>query len=238
MIFAAGLGTRLKPLTDYKPKALVEIKGKPILEHLINRMKKFGFNEFVINVHHFANQIVDFLEKNRNFGSDIDISDETDELLDTGGGILKAEKFLNNEDSFLIYNVDIYSDINPHEIIEFHKQNKALATLSVKQADSARKLFFDSQNQLCEWKNTKTGEIKTARIPTGEMQGLAFNGIHVVNPEIFKYITETGKFSIIDLYLRLAETKKISAFQSSYQFWFDLGKPENIVQAEKLTDNQ
>ncbi len=230
MIFAAGLGTRLRPLTDHKPKALVEINGTPMLELLILKLKKFGFNDFVINIHHFSDQIVQFLKEKNNFNSDIAISDETDELLDTGGGILKAKDLLKSSGRFLIYNADIFCDINPGELIEYHDKHDALATLSVRNAKSNRKLIFDSNNFLCRWENNMTNEIKTARMPIGQVSAFAFNGIHVLNESIFDMITETGKFSIIDLYLRLAENNKISAFESPFTHWYDLGKPENIEQ--------
>ena len=233
MIFAAGLGTRLGPLTDNKPKALVELNGVPLLEHLILKLKNQGFNDFVINVHHFADQIETFLEKNNNFDSKIEISDERNLLLETGGAILKAEKNLEVSSLFMIHNADIITDIDLNELIEQHRMNNALVTLAVQKRDSSRKLFFDEKNYLCQWKNINTNKIKKARIPVGSMTGLSFSGIHIINSNIFKLITERGKFSIIDLYLRLAENHKISAFETNHSYWYDLGKPENISEAEK-----
>jgi NDP-sugar pyrophosphorylase family protein len=232
MIFAAGLGTRLKPLTNNMPKALVEVNGKPMLEILISKLKMYGFNEFVINVHHFADQIITYLNNNNNFGSKIVISDESNELLDTGGGILKAKEYLLGSDSFLVVNVDILTDINLDDLINEHYKNKALATLSVRHPNSDRLLKFDDANYLCRWENIQTNEIKQARDPIGSLNAYSFNGIHVIQSTIFERITETGKFSIIDLYLRLAKKTQISAYQSNYTYWFDLGKPENIIQAE------
>lgn len=234
MILAAGLGTRLKTLTKHKPKALVELNGKPILEHLILKLKSQGFNDFVINVHHFADQIEDFLKENKYFDSNIEISDERTMLLETGGGLLKAEHFLSNSKSFIIYNADIFSNIDLRQLISFHKENNSLATLVVKDRSTSRKLLFDENNTLCQWKNYKTNEIKEARAPVGELTPFAFSGIHIINSEIFKYISETGKFSIIDLYLRLAKKHKISAYEMKHSYWFDLGKPENIIQAENF----
>ena len=234
MILAAGLGTRLETLTKDKPKALVELNGKPILEHLILNLKSQGFNDFVINVHHFADQIEDFLKKNNNFNSNIEISDERELLLETGGGLLKAQQFLSDTKNFIIYNVDIYSDIDLRKLISSHKKNKSLATLVVRDRNTSRKLLFDETNTLCQWRNYTTNEIKEAGIPIGELSPMAFSGIHIVNSEIFKHITETGKFSIIDLYLRLARNHKISAFETQHSYWIDLGKPENILEAEKL----
>ena len=234
MILAAGLGTRLEDLTKNKPKALVELNGKPILEHLILNLKSQGFNDFVINVHHFADQIEDFLKKNNNFNSNIEISDERELLLETGGGLLKAQQFLSDTKNLIIYNVDIFSDIDLRQLISSHKKNKSLATLVVRDRNTSRKLLFDETNTLCQWRNYNTNEIKEAGIPIGELSPMAFSGIHIVNSEIFKHITETGKFSIIDLYLRLAKNHKISAFETQHSYWIDLGKPENILEAEKL----
>jgi NDP-sugar pyrophosphorylase family protein len=233
MIFAAGMGTRLRPITDKIPKALVEINGIPMLEHLILKFKHIGFNEFVINVHHFPDQIIDFIKKKSNFNSKIYISDESDMLLDTGGGLLKAKELLNDTTSFMIYNVDIFTDIDPLKLIEFHHNNKAIATLSVRNANASRKLFFDENNFLCQWKNFQSNETKQSRNPKGEMKAFAFNGIHIIDSNMFKLITETGKFSIVDLYLRLARENQISAFESPFSFWYDLGKPETILQVEK-----
>jgi len=233
MIFAAGLGTRLKPLTNNKPKALVELNGKPMLEHLILRLKNQGFNDFVINVHHFADQIESFLKRNNNFNSNIEISDERKQLLGTGGGILKAEKYLKSSEIFIIHNADIFCDIDLNKIIEQHRKNDALATLAVQNRDSSRKLLFDEDNYLCQWKDIKTNKIKEARIPVGSVTEWSFSGIHIINSSIFKYIVEKGKFSIIDLYLRLAKDHKISAFETKHSYWFDLGKPKNILEAEK-----
>ncbi|NPA44995.1 MAG: nucleotidyltransferase family protein [Chlorobi bacterium] len=232
LIFAAGLGTRLKHLTKNKPKALVEFNGKPILEHLILNLKSQGFNNFVINVHHFADQIETFLKEKNYFNSNFEISDEREMLLETGGGLLKAKPFLLNSENFIIYNADIFSDINLAELISEHKKNKALATLAVHERETSRKLLFNEENELCEWKNFATNEVKIAKKTNSKLTAWAFTGIHIVNNEIFNHITETGKFSIIDLYLRLAKKHKISAYKSNHTFWFDLGKPENIKDAE------
>ncbi|MCD4793114.1 MAG: nucleotidyltransferase family protein [Bacteroidales bacterium] len=233
MIFAAGLGTRLKPLTDNKPKALVELNGKPVLEHLILRLKKQGFNDLVINVHHFADQIESFLKKNNNFNANIEISDERKQLLETGGGLLKAKRFLESSEIFIIHNVDIFCDIDLNKLIEEHRKNDATATLVVQKRDSSRKLLFDETNALCQWKNYQTNETKEVRKANGKLQPWSFSGIHIINSSIFKFIIEKSKFSIIDLYLRLAEDHKISAFETKHNYWFDLGKPENILEAEK-----
>lgn len=237
LIFAAGLGTRLKHLTKDKPKALVKFNGKPILEHLILNLKNQGFNSFVINVHHFADQIENFLKSNNNFNAKIEISDERKMLLETGGGLLKAKPFLINEENFIIYNADIFSDINLKELISEHKKNKALATLVVQERETSRKLLFNTKNELCQWKNFATNEIKVAKETNYKLKAWAFTGVHIVSNQIFNYITEAGKFSIIDLYLRLAKEHKISALKSNKNYWFDLGKPENIINAENYIKN-
>lgn len=233
-ILAAGLGTRLKDLTAEKPKALVLINGKPMLEHLILKLKAQGFKNFVINVHHFADQIEDFLKKNDNFKCNIQISQERAELLDTGGALLHARPYLEDAENIFIHNVDIFSDLNLGKLIYNHQQNNALATLAVYKRDSSRKLFFDDNMQLCKWKNKNTGEVKITRTAINKLSEFAFSGLHIVNSEIFNHITETGKFSIIDLYLRLAKTKKIIASESEYSYWFDLGKPETLIKAENM----
>ncbi len=237
MIFAAGLGTRLQGITKNTPKALVKVLGKPMLEHVINKLKCEGINEFVINVHHYADQINKFLDKNNNFDSKIYISDETNLLLETGGGLKKAEKYLSGNGNFLVYNVDIFSDVDIKKLILAHKQNNSLATLAVNKRESSRRLLFDEENYLCEWENITTGERKPARKPKGKLNALAFSGIHIINPRIFNLITETGKFSIIDVYLRLAKNYKISSFSFESEYWFDLGKPENIKQVELYLSN-
>lgn len=236
-ILAAGLGTRLKHLTENKPKAMVLFNGKTLLEHTILNLKLQGINDFVINVHHFAEQIIDFLKEKNNFNCNIQISDERAQLLDTGGAILHAKKLLENSENILIHNVDILSDINLNTIISFHEKNNALATLAVHKKNSSRKLLFDDKMQLCLWKNIITGEEKIAKENIENLKEFAFTGIHIINKDIFKYITEKGKFSVIDLYLRLAENYKIIAFETKYNYWFDLGKPETLRQAESKFKN-
>lgn len=234
MIFAAGRGTRLQPLTNKKPKALIEINGITMLELVIGKLKKYGISEFVINVHHFADQIIDFLNKKNNFNSIIHISDEREMLLETGGGLKKAEKFLSkNDEDFLVYNVDIFSNIDIFDLVKFHKKSKAIVTLAMQKRNSSRQLLFDEKNYLCAWKNILSGEIKKSRLVNGKLKSLAFSGIHLINPKIFKLISETGKFSIIDMYLRIAKNYKISAYKHNYSSYLDLGKHESIRKAEK-----
>jgi len=238
MIFAAGLGTRLKPFTQNKPKALAQVAGIPLLEIVIRNLQKFGINEFVINVHHFAAQITDFLRENNNFGSKVYISDETDLLLDTGGGFVKAKPFFSNHRAVLIHNVDILSDTNINDLLAYHFKNEALVTLAMRKRKTSRYLVFDADNQLCEWRNEKTGQIKVARnYNANNCNMLAYSGIQVIDTEIFNHITETGVFSIFDMHLRLATTHKIIAWEHNNPLWLDLGTPENLAQAELFVKN-
>lgn len=233
ILFAAGLGTRLKPFTDNHPKALAKVNGKTLLERNIEYLKSYGISEFVINVHHFANQIVDFLEKNENFGVKIQISDETSELLETGGGLVKAKDLLGNE-PFLVMNVDILTDLNISELMKFHWYHQPLVTLAVSDRKSSRKLLFEENNQLKGWKNLNSGErIIASEKPLTEK---AFSGIHIINPEIFKKMPNSGKFSIMTTYMELMKTEKILGFDHSGGVLVDVGKPESIAEAEKIFD--
>jgi len=232
MIFAAGLGSRLYPLTRDKPKALVEVAGKTLLRRAIEKVRDSGYNELVINVHHFGDQIISYLEANDNFGLSITISDEREELLDTGGGILKAAEWLDGNEPFLVYNVDVVSDIDLSLFRKYHLEKGGVATLAVRDRSTARYLAFDESLQLTGWKNIQTGE----EILSGENLGcnlLAFSGIQLIEPQIFKLITETGTFPIIQLYLRLAVNQAIYGYKDPSSIWMDLGKPQQIIAAEK-----
>lgn len=228
IIFAAGLGTRLQPWTNTKPKALVEYKNAPLLQHVILKLKSEGFDEIIINIHHFADQVVDFVRKNDSFGAKINFSDETGLLLDTGGGLKKTADFFKNCESFLAYNVDILTDLNLQDFYNYHIENKAIATLAVQKRQTSRQLIFDKNGYLCKWKNVVTGEEKPAREISGTPLPYAFSGIHIISPKIFNKITETGVFSIIDVYLRLAKTEKIAFFDHTKSSWQDMGRKENF----------
>jgi len=250
-ILAAGLGTRLKPLTEYIPKALVEINGKPLLQILIEKLKQSGYTDIVINVHHFADLVIDFLNVNENFGVNIQISDEREQLLDTGGAILNARSFLENVPHFLVHNVDILSDINFSEILEHHVKSDALATIAVRDRSSDRKFLFNENLCLKGWQNTRTGEKRHCELQSSEaiqdtidcfatlamtaekLIPLAFSGIHIISSEIFKHIKQRGKFSIIDTYLNLAKTFDIGGFRHDEGFWLDVGKPEKLELAQR-----
>ena len=236
MILAAGLGTRLRPLTDNRPKALVEIAGRTLLEITLSRLRASGVSEVIVNVHHFPDMILEYLAKNKNFGMRIEISRE-DVLLDTGGGLKKAAPFfLENSNSrekpFILHNVDVLTSIDLRQFADFHNKNQALATLAVQGRRTSRFLLFDQQLQLC---GRRTGEQKTEMVRSSKQpEALAFSGIHVISPRIFSMMTEEGAFSIIDCYLRLAaQGEKILAFRSDEYYWRDLGRPENVGRAEE-----
>ena len=231
MIFSAGLGTRLKPFTDNHPKALAVVNGKPLLQRNIEYLKSFGINEIVINVHHFADQIIEFLEDNNYFGIEITISDETDQVLETGGGLVKAKA--NFEEDFLVMNVDILTDLNLADFIKAHQKNKALVTLAVSDRNSSRKLFFNKQNELKGWRNLKTDEEIKAVDSLDNCKDLAFSGIHVISPTLFDKITEKGKFSIMKVYMDLMKTESIIGFDHSGGILIDVGRPESVLEAEQ-----
>ena len=230
MIFAAGLGTRLKPFTNNHPKALAVVNGKPLLQRNIEYLKSFGIDEIVINVHHFADQIIEFLEENNYFGIEIIISDETDQVLETGGGLVKAKA--NFEEDFLVMNVDILTDLNLAEFIKAHRENKALVTLAVSDRNSSRKLFFNEKNELKGWRNLKTEEEIKAVDSLDNCKDLAFSGIHVISPALFDKITEKGKFSIMKVYMDLMQTESIIGFDHSGGILIDVGRPESVTEAE------
>lgn len=238
MILAAGLGTRLRPLTDGRPKALVEVGGRTLLEIALARLSSFGIREVIINVHHFAEKIVDYLKENRNFGMEIAVSREDGLLLDTGGGLKKAAYFFlqnstSTEEPLLLHNVDVISTIDLRRITQFHLENHALATLAVQQRQSSRYLLFDDQLQLCGRKSSADGKPELVR-HSPHLRPLAFSGIHVISPRLFSLMTEEGVFSIITPYLRLAaQGEKILAFRADEYQWRDLGRLDDVRQADQ-----
>ncbi len=237
MILAAGLGTRLRPLTDNRPKALVEIAGRTLLEITLSRLRAFGIREVIINVHHFADMILEYLKANDNFGMRIEVSRE-EVLLDTGGGLKKAAYFFLEdsgrcEEPFILHNVDVISTIDFRRMVQFHTENQALATLAVQDRETTRYLLFDEQLRLCgrRYAGEKKAEPEFVRT-SQRAQALAFSGIHVISPRLFAMMTEEAVFSVITLYLRLAaQEENILAFRADEYYWRDLGKPENVVQA-------
>ena len=231
LILAAGKGTRLKPFTDNHPKALAVVNNVPLLERNIKFLQNYGINDFVINVHHFGEQIIDFLQEKENFGAKIEISDEKNELLETGGGLVFAKKYLENEENFLIMNADILTDLNISEFVKFHLSHQNVATLAVSDRVSSRKLMFNEDMILKGWVNKTTGETKLSEF-NKNFKELAFSGIHCVNSSIFDKIKRTGKFSIMEEYLDLMFENHIQGFQHNAKL-IDVGRPESVVEAEK-----
>ncbi|MDQ0591959.1 MurNAc alpha-1-phosphate uridylyltransferase [Chryseobacterium ginsenosidimutans] len=231
LIFAAGKGTRLKPFTDHHPKALAKVNGIPLLERNIHYLKSFGIKDFVINVHHFGNQIIDFLKQNDNFGCHIEISDESKELLETGGGLIFAKPFLDHGEDFLIMNADILTNINITDLVVYHKKIKDFATLAVSDRESSRKLLFNDDLVLRGWLNVQTGEQRLAEFNKG-FKALAFSGVHCINPSIFEKIKRKGKFSVMEEYLDLMHTEHIHGFVHD-SILIDVGRPESVIEAEK-----
>jgi len=239
MILAAGFGTRLRPLTESIPKALVEVNSRPILEIIILRLIKYGFRDIIVNVHHHYDQIIDFLRTNNNFGINIQISDEKDQILDTGGGIKKASWFLDGDQPFLIHNVDVISDIDLKEMYDFHCHKKPLATLAVKDKDSARSLLFNGSYKLCGWENSKTGVSKIiSHVSDSDIIRIGFCGIHVIDPIVFDHMDDKKAFSIITTYMNLAESYYIYGYPAEDNLWIDIGsfsklKHANTIEQEK-----
>ncbi len=233
MILAAGLGTRLRPLTDHRPKALVEIAGRTLLEITLSRLLASGIREVIINVHHFAGAILDYLKTNDNFGMRIEVSRE-DVLLDTGGGLKKAAYFFLEDskrldEPFILHNVDVISTIDFQRMVQFHAENQALATLAVQNRETARYLLFDEQLKLCGRRHGQETEFVRS---SKQVQALAFSGIHVISPRLLAMMIEEGVFSIITSYLRLAaQGENILAFRADEYYWRDLGRPDDVVQA-------
>jgi NDP-sugar pyrophosphorylase family protein len=252
MILAAGLGTRLRPLTNHRPKALVEVAGRTLLEITLARLHTFGVSEVIVNVHHFADQVADYLRVHNNFGMRIEVSRE-EELLDTGGGLKKAAWFfledsatraaLKEEAPFILHNVDVLSNLDLGRIVAAHVATRALATLAVQDRSTSRYLLFDEHHQLCGRSSTRELNLPDRRPelvrPCPNPVSLAFCGIHVISPRLLPMLTQDGAFSIITSYLRLAsQGEDISAFPADRYYWRDLGRPENISQAERDIQNK
>jgi NDP-sugar pyrophosphorylase family protein len=241
MVLAAGLGTRLRPLTNDRPKGLVEVGGRTLLEITLTRLRDFGIHDVIINVHHYTDMVIDHVMAAGNFGMHIEFSRE-DVLLDTGGGLKKAAWFLGGnssgadgqeEEPFILHNVDVISTIDLSRLVESHKKNNALATLAVQERKTSRYLLFDEHTELCGRRLVKEEKTEIVR-PSQHMTELAFTGIHVISPRIFPLLTEEGIFSIVPAYLRLAaQGEKTLAFRADEYYWRDLGNPENIQQAEQ-----
>lgn len=238
LIFAAGLGTRLKPITDSMPKALVPVAGRPMLEHVILHLKEQGFTDIVINIHYLGEQIIDFLKAHDNFGVNIYISDERREVLETGGGILKAADLLDDGEPFLVHNSDILTNIDLRQLYQQHLDSKANATLLVGHRDTSRYLIFDHTDTLCGWINKKTGEQKPEGFSYDPAlhYAWAFGGIHVISPTLLRYMREdgwSGKFSIIPFYLSVCHKARLKGCPiQPDRYWFDIGKMETLQEAD------
>jgi len=232
ILFAAGLGTRFKPWTDKHPKALAEVNGKTLLQRNIEYLQTYDITDVVVNVHHFPEQIIDVIEKNEGWGSSVTISDESDELLETGGGLLKA-KHLLFRDTILTLNVDILTEINLKHFLAHHQQQNTLITVAVSERETSRYLLFNKYNRLIGWRNKNTGEEKIV-IQAKDIFEKAYSGLAIFQPEALDLITLRGKFSLIDAYLELAPQNKIAAYDHTGERLIDVGKPESIRLAEQM----
>lgn len=233
LILAAGLGTRLKPFTDLHPKALALVNGKPVLQRNIEYLQHFGITNVMVNVHHFAGQVIDALQSNNGWGSTITISDESDGILETGGAIKKAGWFLEKTENCVVMNADILTDMPLNEMIDSHIRTMSIATLATSHRASSRYLLFNSSGQLCGWRNDTTGERKIP-FDHGTFIDKAFSGIQVLNREIFGLIRNTGKFSMIDVYLDICRNNRIDSFDHSAYQLIDIGTTEKLIQAGQM----
>ncbi len=244
MIFAAGLGSRLKPFTDRHPKALAEVGGTPMLGLVIGKLKRAGVTDMVVNVHHFATQITDYLDANGNFGVRIDVSDESDRLLDTGGGILAAREWLDGDAPFIVHNADILTDFDISDMVAAHNRGNADVSLLTASRKTSRYLLFDNDGNLRGWENISTGELKPASLTSADgLDALAFGGIHVISPRVFDALAGYSRdnygegrhtFSIIPFYVDSCDSLKISSYQPAGDYrWHDIGKPQSLVEANE-----
>jgi N-acetyl-alpha-D-muramate 1-phosphate uridylyltransferase len=233
MIFAAGLGTRFKPWTDKHPKALALVNGKSILQRNIEYLQQYGIRDVIINVHHFGDQVIDAVKNNRGWGSNAFISDERGEVLETGGGLLKAKDLFKTGDRFITCNVDILTDLDLEKLITFHEKHKPLISFAVTNRKTSRYFLFDENDRLCGWRNTKTGDERIV-IPKPGLIEKAYSCVVVFEPEIFSLIPFRGKFSLVEVYLNLAADHLILGYDHTGGRFVDVGKPESIAVAESL----
>ena len=236
MIFAAGLGTRFKPWTDTHPKALAPVNGKSLLQRNVEYLQQYGITDVIVNVHHFAEQVLDAIKINNGWGSHIQVSDESDEVLETGGGLLKARSFFTSGEDFISCNADILTDLNLHDLVAFHKKHAPLVSFGITDRKTSRYFLFDENNRLCGWRNTKTGEEKIS-ISKPVLLQKAYSTVVVYNYRIFELMEKagfTGKFSLVDVYLTLAADYPILGFDHSGGRLVDVGKPESVPLAESI----
>lgn len=234
MILAAGLGTRLRPLTDNIPKALLNAGPYTLLEFSIRMLKKHGFTDIIVNVHHLADKVIEYLGVNNGFGCNISVSDERNELLDTGGGIKKASYFFDDGKPFLVYNADIVSDLDLSKLYEFHLQSGNMVTIVVRRRETTRYLLFDEWMQLTEWQNTSKGIRKIIKLTEKPPQPFAFSGIHVIDPAIFPFMPSYNNFSIIDAYLEIGKDHRIGGYVDEGSLFADAGKPDSLIAAAEI----
>ncbi len=233
MIFSAGLGTRFKPWTDSHPKALAIVNGKSLLQRNIEYLQHYGIKEVIINVHHFADQVINAVKENKGWGSNIKISDETEEVLETGGGLLKARPLLEGNQPFITLNADFLTNLNLNHLTEFHHQKKGLISFGITTRKSSRNFLFDTDNRLCGWVNNATGEKRIA-IDKPNLKPMAYSCVVVFEPSIFDLVPQRGKFSLVDTYLSLAAEYPIYGYDHTGDKLVDVGKPESVAVAESL----
>ena len=233
MIFAAGLGTRFKPWTDKHPKALAMVNGKSLLQRNIEYLQQYGIKDVVVNVHHFAGQVMAAVRENKGWGSNIAFSDESDELLETGGGLMKAKDMLTGSGPFVTLNADFLTNLNIYHLLDFHKKKGALISFGITNRKSSRNFLFDEENRLCGWRNSNTGEERISIEKPG-LKPLAYSCVVVFEQEVFDLIPQRGKFSLVDSYLSLAATYPIYGYDHSGDKLVDVGKPESVAIAEAL----
>lgn len=233
MIFAAGLGTRFKPWTDSHPKALAVVNHKSLLQRNVEYLQQYNITNVVVNVYHFADQIINAVNENKGWGSNIIISDERNEVLETGGGLLKAQSLLQNDESFITLNADILTDLSISNLLSFHKSNDALISFGITNRKSSRNFLFDEQNRLCGWENNITGEQKIS-IAKDNLKPMAYSCVAIFEPTVFEHIPQRGKFSLTETYLSLAADHLIIGYEHSGDRFIDVGKPESVGVAEKM----
>ena len=235
-ILAAGLGTRLKPLTDHRPKALVEVNGVTLLELAINKLQQSGVHRIVVNVHHFGQQVIDFLDS-RTWEAEVVVSDERQLLMDTGGALKQAAPLFSGTEPIVVHNVDILSNLNLTAVLESHRAQKALATLCVSRRTTGRQLLFTPEGKLCGWRNRQMGDELWTDVPHPDATELAFSGISIVEPQLLDLLPPANHpYPVIPCYLEIAKTHIINAFEHPAEHWLDVGKPETLAQAEQWND--
>jgi len=233
IILAAGLGSRLKPLTDSTPKALVVFRGMPMVERIIRNLVDAGVYEILVNVHHYAGQVVEFLDKLDIEGVSLHISDESETLMDTGGAILQAREFLKEGKDFIVHNVDVFTNLDIGELLRNHRDGNALATLAVKKRPTSRSLLYDGTGSLCGWIHNETGEKRMVRSPSGSLEDFGNTCVQVINTEFLDFFPRTEPRSLTEMYLELAERQKIGAYTHNQDYWYDLGRYNNFIKADK-----